>query len=101
MGQDPWCVYEPGTYGGVPIAADKAVAYGRAQAETLVWTPEAHQLVQVIPAFVRGRVIEAVERYARAQHQAVITVEVMRQARAASKAPLPFLLKREVHSDQG
>jgi len=89
MGADPWCEYTPGSQGGRLIVPDGAVTYGLAAERDLVWTSEAQRLLEVIPAFVRGRVTRRVEEYARQQGHQVITKEVMRQARAG-RGPLPF-----------
>jgi radical SAM protein with 4Fe4S-binding SPASM domain len=81
MAEDPWCGYEPGEQGGRLIAPDGAVSYGIVAGGDLTWSTEAQQLLDVIPAFVRGRVRRGVERYAREHGHAVVTLNVMRRAR--------------------
>lgn len=85
LAEDPWCVYQPGRYGGRPVAAapeEAGVTYGVETELTLIWTPEARARAAAIPAFVRGMVVRAVERYARAHGHAEITPTLMAEARA-------------------
>ncbi|MFQ5344302.1 MAG: radical SAM protein [Anaerolineae bacterium] len=81
MAEDPWCEYEPGAQGGRLISPDGAVAYGVEAGGELVWSAEAQRLLDVIPAFVRGRVQRGAETYAREHGFAVVTPEVMHRAR--------------------
>ncbi|RME86120.1 MAG: radical SAM protein [Caldilineae bacterium] len=91
MAEDPWCEYTPGAHGGRPIAANGSITYGIEADAELVWTPEALRLLEVIPAFVRGRVRRGVESYCRQQNEQVVTVEIMQQARQGRG---PFGLKK-------
>ncbi|MFQ5854842.1 MAG: radical SAM protein [Anaerolineae bacterium] len=81
MAGDPWCEYEPGIHSSRLISPHGAVAYGVAVEGELVWTAEAQRLLEVIPAFVRGRVQRGVEAYVREHGHAVVTPELMHRAR--------------------
>lgn len=94
MGQDPWCEYEPGVHGGRLLTPDSTVTYGIEAQGELAWTLEAERLLNVIPAFVRGRVRRRVEAYAREHGHTLITVDIMRQARRG-RMPFRFPGSRE------
>ena len=68
MAEDPWCVYEPGEFGGQPISFNRGNYYGldtSSKDVALTWTEEAEARLNQIPAFVRGMVAKRVEGYAR------------------------------------
>ncbi|MBI2321325.1 MAG: radical SAM protein [Chloroflexi bacterium] len=81
LGEDPWCAYEPGAYGGTLVTIDGADVYAAQPDGALAWAADAQRLLDVIPAFVRGLVRRRVERYASERGCTVVTSEVMRQAR--------------------
>ncbi len=80
MAEDPWCVYEPGAYGGGTIAPPRET-YGLGGDFALHWTPEAAARAKLIPGFVRGKVVAGVESWAREHGHATITPEIMHRAR--------------------
>ncbi|MBI4296552.1 MAG: radical SAM protein [Chloroflexi bacterium] len=69
LGEDPWCLYHPGT---LPPASPAQVT----------WTPDAQTRLQRVPAFVRTRVKTAIEGYARDRGHSVITADLMAEVRA-------------------
>lgn len=70
MGEDPWCVYEPA--GG----ALKKAAVEAAGCQP-VWNELAKERLSKIPRFLRGMVVNGVERYARSKGLSEITPQVM------------------------
>ena len=96
MGADESCAYEP--TGAVPlIEPRRPVTYGRSVESALEWTPEARARVGAIPSFVRGVVIERVERFARERGYPRVDLEVMAEVRRAMPVDfskrLPFFLR--------
>ncbi len=71
LGEDPWCTYEPGTDElkeapeGVPV----------------VWTEEAEARLEKVPFFVRKMVRSAIASLARKRGVALVTPELMDEAR--------------------
>ena len=85
LAEDPWCVYQPGAYGGKPVSFGKADWYGMdVAAETggLIWSEAAKARLQQIPAFVRGMVSSRVENYARKHGLHEVTLPLMNEIRA-------------------
>ncbi len=81
MAEDPWCVYQPGKYGGKPIQIER-ITYGVAAKTGLHWTSEAEARLQNVPAFVRGMVVKAVEAMAEKEGVAEVSGEFMEQAKS-------------------
>ncbi|MCB1041974.1 MAG: radical SAM protein [Acidobacteria bacterium] len=77
MAEDPWCVYEPG---GAAVPAP-FVTYGKPSESNIYWTPAAKERLERIPSFVRGMVVQRVERYAADHGKTMITVEMMHEIR--------------------
>ena len=96
LGPDDSCAYDP--VGDKPLVAVKqGMSYGQAAGKTsLEWTPEAYEKVQKIPSFVRGVVVERVEKYAHARGYEVVDMEVMTKVREDMPVDfskkLPFFL---------
>ena len=87
LAADASCIYEPRP--GVPvIEPPRSVTYGAAVAESLRWTPEAQARVRRVPSFVRGVVVDRVERYAREHGHAEITIDLLSEVR--SSMPMDF-----------
>ncbi|MBI4216616.1 MAG: radical SAM protein [Chloroflexi bacterium] len=83
LGEDPWCLHEPG--GNEAPRAEIGVE----------WEEAALRRLEGIPAFIRGRVRQAVEGHARAQGHSRITPEVMAQVRQAmGSGPFPWRRRR-------
>jgi radical SAM protein with 4Fe4S-binding SPASM domain len=80
MAEDPWCTYQPGRHGGDTIAPPRDT-YGEAVSYSLQWTPSALETAERIPGFVRGKVIQATEDWAREHGFDLITPDVMHRAR--------------------
>lgn len=71
FGEDPWCTYLP---------AAPAEARGRS---AIVWNAEALARIAKVPPFIRSRVMQGVEAYARARGIALITPDLLVEVRAA------------------
>ncbi|MBI5286153.1 MAG: radical SAM protein [Deltaproteobacteria bacterium] len=92
MGEDPWCEYEPKVRGQgpapVPMLRGKQGVKGTAVPFTvrekkgeLIWTKEALERLERIPAFLRQMVKKGVEAYARRKGLKEITPEIMKELR--------------------
>ena len=85
MAEDPWCVYQPGRFGGQTISFAQGNLYGLAAepaAQAVTWTSEAEQRLQRVPSFVRGMVVKKIEAYALEKGHHQITPELMDQIRS-------------------
>ncbi len=71
MGEDPWCTYEPGT--DEPKETLRAVR--------VAWTAEAEARLKKVPFFVRKMVRSAIESLASQRGTALVTPELMDEAR--------------------
>ncbi len=87
---DPSCTYEPPE--GRPLIPRRSVTYGSAHTARLAWDPAAQERMRKIPSFVRGVVMQRVEDFARQRGIETITVELLREIRAAM--PIDFSKKR-------
>ena len=81
LAEDPACGYQPGAYGGTPIALSDEQTFGFEPRFTLTWSTDAQARLQRLPSFARGMVAKGVERYASEHHIGVITPEVMQTVR--------------------
>ncbi|MEJ2236846.1 MAG: radical SAM protein [Gemmatimonadales bacterium] len=82
LGADGSCEYDPP--GSIPIIEPpRSVTYGSDQTPQLSWTPAAEARMQRIPSFVRGVVVKRVEDYARSVGCDAVSVELLRDVRAA------------------
>jgi AdoMet-dependent heme synthase len=98
MGPDLSCAHEPGDHEAV-VRPPASVTYGSpAPAPSLPWTEGARARVDRIPSFVRGVVVERVERFARERGEDVVDEALM--ARVREEMPvdfskrLPFFMRR-------
>ena len=73
MGEDFLCAYEPK---GGPVVQPLGAPFD-ADAEALLWTPEAEAWLARIPSFVRRFVRQRAESQVRANHGREVTAEVM------------------------
>ena len=98
MAADESCAYEP-VGQREPVARVRDVRYGMAATPTLEWAPDARARVDRIPSFVRGVVVERVEKFARERGHARVTADLMAEVRAALPVDfskrLPFFMDRE------
>lgn len=85
LGEDPWCTYQPGA-ASVPLSLADRSTYGGESQNRLPWTPEALRRAEALPAFIRPRVIQSTERFARERGYGRVTLEVLHQARQAVAA---------------
>jgi AdoMet-dependent heme synthase len=81
LAEDPACAYQPGAYGGQVIELPTHQTFGMPVEPTLTWSVEAQSRLKSIPGFARGMVVAGMERYARDRGIAVITPELMQEAR--------------------
>jgi radical SAM protein with 4Fe4S-binding SPASM domain len=96
LAEDPSCVYQP--TGDRPlITRDRTVTYGAPARPALRWSPDATARLQRVPSFVRGVVVERLEKYARDRGLDEITPEVMADVRRSMPVDfskrLPFFLR--------
>jgi radical SAM protein with 4Fe4S-binding SPASM domain len=108
MGPDDSCAYEPS--GEIPlIVSRRTVSYGQSGADqpsvadagkasaepagsvALEWTPEALARMDGVPSFVRGVVIQRVEKFAADRGYTRVDVDVMEEVRR--KLPVDFSKK--------
>lgn len=99
LGPDDSCAYDP--TGEIPLVTGKqGVSYGQhAEEISLEWTPEAYEKVRKIPSFVRGVVVERLEKYAKAKGYEVIDMQVMKKVR--EDMPVDFSKKRPFFLGRG
>jgi radical SAM protein with 4Fe4S-binding SPASM domain len=81
LAEDPACAYQPGGYGGRVIELPAHQTFGTPVDPALTWSAEAQARLKGIPGFARGMVVSGMERYARDRGIAVITPELMQEAR--------------------
>ncbi len=87
LAADPGCAYEPP--GDVAVIAPPAdVRYGGEFTPQLTWSDDARARMSRIPSFVRGVVVERVERYARETGRREVTAELLAEVRRAM--PIDF-----------
>jgi len=95
MAEDPWCVYQPGKFGGNPINFEKGALYGLETGEaTVSWTPAARARLEAIPSFVRGMVTRRVEAYAAERGATQISAELMDEIRGKMGRRFPGMKSR-------
>ena len=91
LAADPSCGYDPP--GDRPVIARRPeLSYGTEFTPVLAWSTEARARVERIPSFVRGVVMERVERYAREQGRREVTRELLDEVRSAM--PIDFSRQR-------
>jgi radical SAM protein with 4Fe4S-binding SPASM domain len=81
LAEDPACAYEPGRYGGEVLRLPAAQTFGLEVEPTLAWEEAARARLDAVPAFARGMVVQAVEAYARAHGQAMVTPALLAEVR--------------------
>ena len=99
MGEDPLCVYQPGTLPQAKQLAppSTAIEYGQEPAPTIAWEPGAAERMEQVPPFVRGMVVKAVESYCRDNNIATVTEEDLESIRA--KMPTSRIFNRPIEGD--
>jgi radical SAM protein with 4Fe4S-binding SPASM domain len=96
LAEDPSCSYEPS--GERPLVTPmRAATYGAPARPALRWSPEAEVRLQRIPSFVRGVVVERLEKFARDRGIDEVTPELMADVRRSMPVDfskrLPFFLR--------
>ncbi len=90
MAEDPWCVYEPGQFGGKTITFQQGNVYGlEPPAREIRWRPEARARLERVPSFVRGMVVKRVEAYAAEHGHGEITEALMDEIRSQMAVRFP------------
>ncbi len=82
LAEDPACAYRPGAHGGRVIELPATLTFGLPVDCELEWEAAARERLQAIPSFARGMVVKAVEAYARARGQRVVTPALLADVRA-------------------
>jgi light-independent protochlorophyllide reductase subunit B len=67
-------------------SADSSVVGGQSSVVVPVWAAEAETMLKKVPFFVRNKVRGNVEKYAREHNQAIITAELLAEAKEALNA---------------
>jgi hypothetical protein len=79
------------------IRPARSATYGAPTRQELRWSPEAMARLQRIPSFVRGVVVQRLEKFARDRGHDEITVELMAEVRRAMPVDfsrrLPFFVR--------
>ncbi|MDQ3950995.1 MAG: SPASM domain-containing protein, partial [Gemmatimonadota bacterium] len=82
LAEDPSCVYEP--TGDRPLVQRlRPATYGAPARQALRWSPDAQARLERIPSFVRGVVVQRLEKYALDRGVDEITAELMAEVRRA------------------
>ncbi|MFQ5742465.1 MAG: radical SAM protein [Acidobacteriota bacterium] len=77
LAEDPWCSYVPGT--DEPVASHSEAG--------LSWTLEAETRLKKAPYFVRRMIRSAVEKFASQRGVAMVTAEILDEARQVMRRP--------------
>ncbi len=80
LAADPWCSYEQRSEPAAPIL-DAPEARGSDEQTPITWTNEAEQRLSRVPSFIRGRVRQSAESYARVQGLTQVTTAVLTHLR--------------------
>jgi len=94
LAEDPACAYQPGAYGGRVIELPADRTFGLPPEATLTWTAEARARLARVPGFARGMVVSGVERHARDRGIAVITPDLMQEARRGMAGRFPLFTRK-------
>ena len=87
LAEDPSCVYQP--TGSRPLVVNsRPAAYGAPARPRLRWSADATARLQRIPSFVRGVVVQRLEKFAVDHGHEEITVELMAEVRRSM--PIDF-----------
>jgi radical SAM protein with 4Fe4S-binding SPASM domain len=81
LAEDPACAYQPGQHGGTVIDLPVTQTFGLEVTQELQWEEAARARLKAIPSFARGMVIKAVEAYARAHGQHLVTPALLAELR--------------------
>lgn len=93
LAEDPLCTHRPGTFPDLPQQGPP-VEYGSAAAPSIEWDPAARERMRRIPAFVRGMVVQAVEKSCHSEGITRVTVEQLERIRA--RMPTTKLFRRPI-----
>jgi AdoMet-dependent heme synthase len=83
LAEDPACGYQPGGHGGALIELPATLTFGLPVDCELTWEPQARERLEAIPSFARGMVVKAVEAYARARGERLVTRELLAHVRSS------------------
>lgn len=92
MAEDPLCNYEVGSLEDrlVKIKARPGVTYGKEEVTEVVWDTDAKERIQKVPAFVRGMVMQRVEKRCKERGQPRVTIEILEKIRSEMPTPKVF-----------
>ncbi len=98
LAEDPSCVYEPS--GDRPLVGRlRSATYGAPARPALRWSPDATARLQRIPSFVRGVVVQRLEKFALDRGHDEVTVELMAEVRRSMPVDFskraPFFISEE------
>ncbi|MFQ5860208.1 MAG: radical SAM protein [Dehalococcoidia bacterium] len=85
LAEDPWCLYQPGHTEKVPggnLASPAAAQTTALLNQQVIWTQEALERISRVPFFIRGRVKQSAEAYARKRGLSQVTPQVLDHLRA-------------------
>ncbi len=91
LAEDPLCKYQPGKYRKEDIVSQFGIRYGDTPEPELRWEEDARERISKIPRFVRGMVVNAVEKYCINNNISVVTLKELETIR--SKVPTPKLFE--------
>src|SRR5690606_35874273 len=77
MAEDPLCSYQPGRHERKAVEAAVNLVYGASVERQVEWDAEAEERISRVPSFVRGMVIQAVERHCRQNGIERVSVEAL------------------------
>jgi len=90
LAEDPLCTHHPGTFSRPESLASSAIAYGEPELRGIDWDDQARERMKRVPAFVRGRVIKAVESHCEKQGIRRVTVAELEKIRSRMPTPKFF-----------
>lgn len=80
MDEDNWCLYEPVEANGNTPLPVPSFDFESSEAEkTVQWTKEAEERIKKIPFFIRSKIKNAIEQYARKTNCQTITPKVLEE----------------------
>ncbi|MGH7481200.1 MAG: radical SAM protein [Longimicrobiales bacterium] len=91
LAEDASCAYEPTGHVAV-LAPSRDIHYGAPARSSLEWDDDARARMERVPSFVRGVVVQRVERFARERGHARVSAEILDAVRR--ELPVDFSKRR-------
>ena len=85
MAEDPLCTHVPGTFTGSLDRSSSKLEYGQSADPSIEWDEAATERIALVPRFVRGMVVRAVEDACRKQGIPRVTEQELEKIRARIK----------------